>query len=158
MELIFARVVYKILYTWHLDLTFSNWALFTVYPTRIMYLHPSPSQVITSRAREGGPKEHRANLKLPRESHSVTYVPGPSTLSDLSLIVAQPPPSFLCCPRAPSHNPSSPTSVYLVLSLHLLPPSTPFWPYCTDPFFPDLLACSEAYEFGQLSTGLSWFR
>ena len=28
------------------------------------------------------------------------------------------------------------TSVYLVPVIHLLPPSTPFWPYDTQPFFP----------------------
>ena len=84
--------------------------------------------MITTRAREGGSKDHRAKQKWPRETHSVTYVPGLSTLSDLSRIVAQPPPSFLCCPWPASHNPSSPTSVYLVPALHLLS-STPFWPY-----------------------------
>ena len=47
----------------------------------------------------------------------------------------QPPPSFLCCPRPPSHQPSRLTSVSLVLAIHLLP-STPFWPYGTHPFFP----------------------
>ena len=45
--------------------------------------------------------------KWQRETHSVTYVPGLSTLSDLSRIDAQPPPSFLCCPRPPSHHTSS---------------------------------------------------
>ena len=44
--------------------------------------------------------------------------------------------SFLCCPRPPSHHPFSLTSVSLVPALHLLPPSTPFWPYGTHPFFP----------------------
>ena len=37
--------------------------------------------------------------------------------------------------RPPSHHPSSLTSVSLVPALHLLPPSTPFWPYGTYPFF-----------------------
>ena len=91
--------------------------------------------MITTRAREGGPKEHRVKHKWPRETRSVTYVPGLSTLSDLSFIVAQPPLSFLCCPRPPSQNSSSLTSVSLVPALHLLPPSTPFWPYDTHPFF-----------------------
>ena len=91
--------------------------------------------MITTRAREGGPKEHREKQKWPSETHSVTYLPGLSTLSDLSRIDAQPPPSFHCCPRPPSHHPSSLTSVSLVPSLNLLPPSKPFWPYGTHPFF-----------------------
>ena len=37
---------------------------------------------------EGGLKEHSAKQKL-RETHSVTYVPGLSTLSDLLRIVDQ---------------------------------------------------------------------
>ena len=92
-------------------LIFSSCAFFTVYPT--------PLRVITTRARVGGRKEHRAKQKWPCETNSVTYVPGLSTLSDLSVIDAQPP-SFLCCSRLPSHHPSSLTSVSLV------PPSTYF--------------------------------
>ena len=118
-----------ILDTW--ALIFSSCAPFTVYPNRIPPLH-----VITTRAREGGPKEHSAKQKWPRETYSVTCVPGLSTLSDLSRIVAQPPPSFLCCRRPPSHHPSSLISVSLVLVLLWLRPSTPFWPYGTHPFFP----------------------
>ena len=64
-------------------LIFSSCLLFTVYPT--------PLQVITTRARETGPKEHRAKQKWSRDTHSVTYVPYLSTLSDLSCIDAQPP-------------------------------------------------------------------
>ena len=79
-----------------------------------MKRHPTPLLLITTRAWEGGPKEHRAKQKWPRETHSVTYIPGLSTLSDLSSIVAQPPPSFLCCTRPPEHNPSSLTYVSLV--------------------------------------------
>ena len=71
------------------------------------------------------------------ETHSVTYAPGLSTLSFfLSHIAAQRPPSLFYCPRPPSHHISCLTSVYLVPVLHLLPPSTPFWPYGTHPFFP----------------------
>ena len=58
--------------------------------------------MITTRAWEGSPKEHSAKQKWLRETHSVTYVPGLSTLSDLSRIVAQPAPSFLCCLRPAS--------------------------------------------------------
>ena len=39
--------------------------------------------MITTRTREGGPKQHRDKQKWPRETHSVTYIPGLSTLSDL---------------------------------------------------------------------------
>ena len=42
--------------------------------------------MITTRAWEGGSKEHRAKQKWPCETHSVTYVPGLSTLSDLLCI------------------------------------------------------------------------
>ena len=80
----------------------------------------APPQVINTRAQEGGPKEHRAKQKWPRETKSVTYEPGLSTLSDLSRIEARPPQSFLCCPRPPSHYPSSLTSV------SSYPPSTYF--------------------------------
>ena len=79
--------------------------------------------MITTRAREAGTKEHRAKQKWPRETHSVTYVLGLSNLSNLSRIDVQPPPSFLCCPRPPSHHPSILTSVSLVPALHLLMPN-----------------------------------
>ena len=92
--------------------------------------------MITTRAREGGPKEHSAKQNWPRETRSVTYVPGLSTFSELPRIVAQPPPSFLCCLRPPSHRPSSLTSVSLVPVPHWVRPSTPFWPYGTHSFFP----------------------
>ena len=68
-------------------------------------------------------------------SFSYIYVPGISTLSSLLCIVAQPPLSFLCCPRRPSHHPSRLTLVYLVPAFHLLPPWIPFWPFSTQPFF-----------------------
>ena len=74
--------------------------------------------------------------KTQGQAKILRYVPGLFTLSDLSRIDAQPPPSYLCCPRPPSHHPSSLTSVSLVPTHHLLPPSTPFWPYDTHQFFP----------------------
>ena len=77
---------------------------------------PSPGD--NHQSIEDGPTEHRTRQKWPRETHSVTSAPGLSTLSYLSRIVAQPPPSFLCCPRPPSHHPSSLTSVFLVPGLH----------------------------------------
>ena len=72
-----------ILDTW--ALIFSSCPLLTVYPNRIMQRHPSPLHVITTRAWEGGLKEHSAKQKWLRETHSVTYVPGLSTLFDTSL-------------------------------------------------------------------------
>ena len=123
-----------ILDTW--ALIFSSRALCTVYPNRIMSRHPSPLHVITTRAWEGVPKEHSAKQKWPRKTHSVTYVPGLSTLSDLSRIVGKPPPSFPCCLRPPSYHPSSLTSVSLLPVPHWLRPSTPIWPNGTHPFFP----------------------
>ena len=56
-----------ILDTW--ALIFSSCALLTVYPNRIMSRHPSPLHVITTRAWEGGPKEHKAKQRWPRETH-----------------------------------------------------------------------------------------
>ena len=77
-------------YVWHSNmydiwaLILSSCTLFTVYSNRIMLRHPTAFQVITTRVREGGPKEHKAKQKWPRETHLVTYVPGICTLSDLS--------------------------------------------------------------------------
>ena len=45
------------------SLIFSSCVLFTVYPNRIMYRHPSPLQVLTTRAQKSGPKEHSAKQK-----------------------------------------------------------------------------------------------
>ena len=92
--------------------------------------------MITTIAREGGPKEYRAKQKWQHETHSVTYVLVISTLSDLLCIDEEPEPSFLCCLRPPSSHPSSLTSVSLIPALHLLPSPTPFCPYDTHPFFP----------------------
>ena len=64
---------------------------------------------------EGGRSEKTQvgpSKKWLRQIQSVIYVPGLSTLSDLSRMVAQPQPSFLCCPRPPSPHSSSLTSVY----------------------------------------------
>ena len=78
----------------------------------------------------------QCQAKWPREIRSVTYVPGLSTLSDLSRIVAHPPPSFLCFLRPPSHHPLSLTSVSLARVSHWLRALTPFWQYGTHLFFP----------------------
>ena len=95
-------------------LLFSSCAIFTVYTTCIMSRHRTPLQVITTRARS---KRTQAKQNLPCETDSVTYAPGLSTLFCLNQAFAQPSPSFLRCPRPPSHHPSSLTSVYLVLGL-----------------------------------------
>ena len=81
-------------------------------PHHVTASHPSPGD--THQNKEGGPKEHWAKQKWQRSTHSVTYVPGLSTRSDLSRIDVQPPQSFLCCPRPPSHHPSRLTSVSFV--------------------------------------------
>ena len=117
-------------------LIFSSCSLFTVCPNRIVWRHRSPLRVITTRTQEGGPKEHRAKQNCPRETHSVTDLPWLSIIYDPSRVVAQPPPSFICCPMPPLCHPSSLTSISLVPVLHLLPPSTPFRPSGTHPFFP----------------------
>ena len=104
----------------------------------LVYYYPTPPYVMTTRAQEDGPKEYKAQQKWQRETpQSVTYTPGLSTVFYLSCIVVKHPPSFLSCPRPPSHHPSSLTSVSLVPALHLLPPSTTFWSYCSDPLFPN---------------------
>ena len=36
--------------------------------------HPSPLHVITTRAREGGPKEHRAKQRWPRETYFIIFI------------------------------------------------------------------------------------
>ena len=54
-------------------------AIVQVIPTALVA--STPLQVITTRAREGGQKKHRAKQKWPSKTHSVTYVPGRSTLS-----------------------------------------------------------------------------
>ena len=87
-------------------------------PHHVTASHPSPGDNHQS---TGGPtKRTQGEAKWPRETHTVTYAPGLSTLSYLSRIVGP-----------PSHHQSSPNSVYLVPVLNLLPPSTTFWPYCT---------------------------
>ena len=55
-------------------LIFGSCALFTVYHQP----YPTPLQVITTRAREGGPKEHGAKQKRLRETHSVNMYQGSS--------------------------------------------------------------------------------
>ena len=87
----------------------SSCALFTVYPT--------PLQVITTRPREGGPKEQRANQKWQRVTHSVTYATKLSTLSHLraaSTVIALLPKAIF----TPSIQPTSyPPSTYYYLLL-----------------------------------------
>ena len=75
----------------------------TLPPTdHLMASHSSPCD--KPPVREGGPKEHRTKQKWPRETRS-TYAPGYSTPSYLLRIVAQTPPTSICCPRPPSHFP-----------------------------------------------------
>ena len=96
----------------------------------------NPLQVMTTMARLGSQKEHFTKQeKWPCETQSVAYAPGLSLFSiflPLSCSLHR----HSSCPRPPSHHPFSPTSVYLIPILRLLPPSTPFWPYGTHQFFP----------------------
>ena len=131
----------QITHTWsstytpeHIYLTSAPWfsivaPFLQCIPTAVTASHPSPGD--NHQSTEGGPKEHSAMQKWTGKTYSVTYVPLLSNLSDHSRTDAQPPPSFLFCPRPPSHHPSSLTSVSLVPALHLLPASTPFCPYGT---------------------------
>ena len=136
-----------------------------------MSRHPTPLQVITNRARKGGPKEHRAKQIWPCETHSVTYAPGLSTLPYLRLSRSFRRHSSVT-QRPPQHHPFSLTLVYLPDSgqllkpqaaskpqasfilemdltvcpesyyLLLLPPSTSFRPHDTHPFFPNVQTIS----------------
>ena len=119
-------------YTLHLCLDFQLLSPFYILSQQHHVMAPSPFQVITTRAWQGGLKEHRAKQKWPRETIQL-HIYG---LSDLSLILTQHPPSFLYCPRPPSHHPSILTSVSLVPALYLHPSTTAFWPYSTHPFSP----------------------
>ena len=84
--------------------------------------YPTLLQVITTRAREGGPKEHRAKQKWPRETHSVTYAHGPPLFPIFRALTLSLHRNSSVAERPPSHHPSSLTSVSLVPVLHLLPP------------------------------------
>ena len=123
----------NLLDTW--ALIFSSCTIFTVYPNRIMHRHPSPLQVITTKAREDCPKEHSAKKKWPSETHSVTYVPGHSTLSDLSRLHRH---------ASVAYKATFKIFIQHYLGLHRTHPSLTsaintllaFWPYGTHPFFP----------------------
>ena len=88
--------------------------------------------MITTRAREGGPNEHRAKQKWKRETNSVSYAPGLFSLSHLSRIFAQPQ-SF----RQGHFTPSIQSNLGLPRTR---PPLTAaintFWIYGSNPFFP----------------------
>ena len=92
-------------YTWHLRLDFQKlrrpfYSLSQLH--QVTASHPSPGD--NHQSTGGWSERTQGHAKMARETHFVTYVPMLSTLSDLSRIVAQPPPSFLCCPRPPSHH------------------------------------------------------
>ena len=117
-------------------LIFSSCSPCTVHANLIILWHLTPLQVITTRAREGNPKEDRANKNCDwnsfsnictRNIHSFLSFPYYRAASTVIPLL----------PRPPSPLPSSLTSAYLISVLHLLLPSTPFWSYGTHPFFPD---------------------
>ena len=69
---------------------FSSCAFYSLsQPHRVTASHHSPGHNHQSTGERS--EEHRAKQKWRRETHSVTYVPGLSTLSDLSRIDVQPP-------------------------------------------------------------------
>ena len=105
----------KTLDTW--ALIFSSCGLLQFIPTGSCNGIPPLSRWYITGAYESGPKQHRAKQKWPREK--LSYICS-RTLHSFRSIVAQSPPSFLCCPRPPSHHPSSITSVYLVPALNTL--------------------------------------
>ena len=63
-------------------------------------------------------------------------VPGLSTFSDLRALTRNLHRHSSAVQGHLQHHPSSLTSISLVVAIHLLPPSTPFWPYATHTFFP----------------------
>ena len=90
--------------------------------------HPSPGDNHQSTGERS--KEHRAKQKWRRETHLVTYAPG---FSILSLSSIQP---NLCLPRTRPP---------------FIPPSTPFCPCGTHPFFPHAQTISSALLADSLS-------
>ena len=120
-------------YTWHLPLDIKElrpfFSLYQPHHVTASYASTGDNQQST-----GGRLERTQGKAKMAAWNSFSYIC--TTLPDLSLIDGQPPPSFLCCPRTPSYHPSSLTSVSLAPAFHLLPPSTPFWPYGTHIFFP----------------------
>ena len=88
--------------------------------------------MITTRARERGPKEYRDKqngsvklIQLHMHQGSVLFpIYCLAAYTDIPLL-----------PKVTFTHPSSLTSVYIVPVLHLLPPSIPVWPYGTHPFF-----------------------
>ena len=103
-----------------------------------MWRHPTPLQVITTRAREGGPKEYMAKQIWPPETHSELIIYQGSPLFPIfrALTRSLHRHSFVSHGHSTPY-PSSLTSVGLPRpALHLLPPSTSFWPYDTHTFFP----------------------
>ena len=85
-------------------LIFSICALFSVYPNHISCSGIPPLTTWYNHQSTGGRSERTQDQAKMVAWNSFSYIciPGLSTLSDISRIDAQPPPSFLCCPR-PSH-------------------------------------------------------
>ena len=96
---------------------------FTVYPNHIMKRHPIPLQVITTRTRNDEPNKQMAKQKRPGETHSVTYVPGLSSLSDLSRSEAQ---RIRDTPTKLLKNFISRTFTFLLSALLILHASAPY--------------------------------
>ena len=96
------------------NLIFSSCALFTVYHNLIMKWHPTPLQVITTRAREGGPKEHREMQKM-ASWNSFSYICTRALHSFVFFVHWRAVSSVIpLLPKATFTHLSSLTSVYLV--------------------------------------------
>ena len=105
-------------YRWHLCL--DSCVLLTVYPNGIMQRHPTPLQVITTRARKGGPEEYRAKQKWPRETHCYIRTRALHSFQSFAHWRA----AFTVIPLLPKATFTqsiSLSSVSLVPALHLLP-------------------------------------
>ena len=87
-----------------------------------MASHPSPGN--NHQSTIGQSERTQGQAKIIACNSFITYVLGLSTLSNIKLIDTQSPLSLLCCSWPPSHHLSSPTSVSLVPTLHLLPLSS----------------------------------
>ena len=114
-------------------LIFSSCVIFTVYPNRVMQRHPTPLKVKTTRAREGGPKEHRAKHGRVKLIQLHMYQDSPLFPIFCALTRSLHRHSSVAQGHLHTIHPAYPVS--LVPALHLLPPSTPFWPYGAHPFF-----------------------
>ena len=104
-------------------------------------VNPSHLQVITTRAREVVPKEHGAMQKWPRATFS--YIRTRALHSFLSFAHCRAASTVSSLLPKATFTPSIQPNLGLPRpALHLLPPSTPIWPYDTHSFLPHELTIS----------------